>query len=103
MQLLLVDPQQTLPDGVSDFLTESGWTVTSAPTYVSAAETAATITPDAVIAPQPPIEADPTDTDGFRQLVQVIENRQVATLLVSQHKSGVWLEESPFIDKAATR
>jgi sigma-B regulation protein RsbU (phosphoserine phosphatase) len=101
MDLLLVDPEKGLPQGIADMFTRSGWAVRCLPDYAAAAKATQADTPDAIIVPETEPSTPRNTASGFRQLLRAIEARAVATVLVSPKPECPRFEDSPFIDVAS--
>ncbi len=87
MQVLLVDPpEHALPDGTSDLVRESGWTIAPVADYRSAIRLTHRGSIDAVILTEP----DGPDTDEeqnreFQHLIRLIDARRIAAVMVTDH------------------
>ena len=89
MQLLLVNPQQTLPSDTAEWLGHCGWEVTSVPDYETALSIAQNQPMDAVIAAEPE-HSGPTDgthrpgRQSYDSLMRMLHAERVAVLMVGK-------------------
>ena len=84
MQVLLVNPQQALPPGATEWLQTRGWTVTAVDNYDRALFEVRDRRVDAVIAPKPtrPVPAADGQPGPFDTLIRQLDAERVAVLLV---------------------
>jgi sigma-B regulation protein RsbU (phosphoserine phosphatase) len=98
MNILLVDPLNRLPSDLGPFLSRSGWTVERATDYAAADVVGAGRPPDVVVAAEPPAGPNDPAQAAFRRLLDGVQHRECAALVLTPRP---WLgetDENSFVD-----
>ncbi|MFH0981921.1 MAG: PP2C family protein-serine/threonine phosphatase [Planctomycetota bacterium] len=84
MQVLLVDPETSLPRGMATCLAEDGWTVSTTADYKRATELTHQDHLAAVVVPQPKAGlADASVESDYRNLIRALDARRIAAVLLT--------------------
>lgn len=100
MQVLVVHPpEQRLPEGTADLLSNAGWDVTPICDYAAAATMACTGAVDLVILVAPEDHAaDDRQRDHFDALLQVIDHQRIAGLVLTDAPTSMPAKVDSLID-----
>ena len=100
MQVLVVNPaRRTLPAGTTELIQDIGWSITAAPDYRSALETARNESIDVILMPEPPRDEDEPASDGeFGKLMRLIDVQRIATIMLAEEGSPARTDPNALIE-----
>lgn len=101
INVLLVDPYESLPANTQDYLAARGFSVEATPCYEQALARTDGGTFDALVMPAP-TETDPQTAEPFENLLRAIEVQGAAAIVLADHVAGWATEVSRSVDVAPT-